>query len=151
LRDSDPTKYVEERILRPLAKYPTLRALMPAVALLGSFDKATFCSVSDAGDFDFAWRVLGEQEWVSEQGRFLEIEPWLVVPLRKYYFLPKNAGQLEGPRARACKHLRAFTLGHAGKSDLDARHLDAALRLLTQTDVKEAIRWWQELEAEAAR
>src|SRR5262249_2401654 len=59
--------------------------------------------------------------------------------------------QLQLPRARACKHLREFTRDHAGKSDLDARHLDAALRLLTQTDVKEAIRWWQEIEAEAAR
>lgn len=140
--DGDP--YVELRIVRRVG---ALEELLPAVALLGRFDRDMLAAVAGAG-VDRVFAELGAQEWIAaysdEAGGsgFLEVREPLQERLRAYYGHPERRAQREAARRALAAGLAALVRERPLRK-LGAPHLDAALGL---GEVDAAIALWRAVE-----
>jgi hypothetical protein len=150
IRAADADQYVNMRIVGRI-RHPALRELLPAVALLGRFDRDTLRAASDAdpGSFDQVFQELSNQEWIDRQpARFLEVERGLRPRLLAYY-RRSNVSEMEAARRRAVAYLERITTEWE-LARLDISHFDAALRLL-EPEPERAAAWWDAVEARFAR
>jgi hypothetical protein len=158
-------RYAEIRIVGRI-RHPALRRLLPAVALLGSFDafdRATLQAAfgSDVAEpdasgaagegakqtdpaFEAAYQELTQQEWIRRRGPdFLEVDRALRPRLLAYY-RESQPGLLETARQRTANHLTR-RIEKDPLSRLDLAHFDAALRALAPEPERGAA-WWQAIE-----
>lgn len=146
---ADPDEYVQLRILGHILQ-PTLREAMAAVALAGTLDREMFAAVAGIGDADAAFQELRAVDWTDFKAGFVEVEPWLLPLLRRYYET-KQRPALAWARRTLADHLERFILDEKNWDRLDARHFDVALRTLEQVDPARAAHWWNQVELLAAR
>lgn len=150
IRADDPHRYVQMRIVGRIG-HAGLRALLPAVAVLGRFDYATLRATTTLDDEAFNTLVeeLADQEWVDRQAnQFLDVDHGLRPKLLAYY-RGRDPVALELARRAAAEHLRAATLEQPLRL-LDVSHFEACMRLL-RDDLETATAWWREVEARFAR
>ncbi len=152
IRHSSQAKYVELRIIQRLQD-KRIEKLLPAVALLGHFDRATLQACCDlrASDLDEALEKLQQEDWIAQRlvtdGQqtqvVCDVEPRMRARLATYY--TERGSDLSQLRQRAAAHLEEVTL-HGDLQALDWATFDAALRAL-EADPPRAARWWQQAEA----
>ncbi|CAM2011030.1 hypothetical protein [Acanthopleuribacter pedis] len=83
----DEDRYVARRIVGRITD-PLLKDLLPAVALLGRFDKPTLAAAmphAGADQLDRAWLDLTGLEWISSQGAFLSVLDGLRARLKQWF------------------------------------------------------------------
>jgi hypothetical protein len=138
------TSYMRRRIIARVSE--PVRLILPAVALLGRFDRETLraASIGLEVNFDQAFDELARQEWIQyPSGKFLVVNQELLPRMRSYYE-QHELQSLDAPRKAALDHLVKVTL-RTPLSDLDLGHFDAALRFLAD-DVERGVRWWLDVE-----
>jgi hypothetical protein len=133
--------YVDIRIVQRIRAQDVL-TLMPAVVLLGRFDRDMLRAGFRESDirFEEAFRELGGMEWIDHQGDFLEVERNLRPRMLEYYERQRGH-ELEIMRQRLASGLRAQVDGRR-PAQLEVEHVDSALRLL---DGRDAADTWQHL------
>lgn len=142
-------RYVEMRIVERLPD-EGLRALLPAVALLGRFDAAMLQSVWAGAPepFERALRELSRQEWVRREGRYLQVDEGLQPRLVRYY----RGRQPERWRAlceQVSQWLEHYTLEAALEEVQSFHHV--ALAWLLREEPERGVRWWQQVEERVVR
>ena len=150
--DDDP--YVERRIRARLK--PSVEPLLPAVAILGRFDRRMLAPLldDDAQTAEQQFRELAEQEWMDYQRdealetTFLSVNPNLLARLRRFYQRDRaRRATWDRIRTSLGPHVAALIRGddrrEVSLQRLGTDHLEAALRLL---DAPEAARLWAKVE-----
>jgi hypothetical protein len=148
IQETEGDRYVEMRIV---ARNPALRPLLPAVALLGRFEKETLRTAweSDLATFEKLFLELVQQEWIDrQQSQFFEVKRGLLPRLRKYY-QQAEPGKLEASRRSIAAYLEEITREQP-LSKLDISYFDIMLRLL-EKEPEHAASWWSVIEARIAR
>ncbi len=129
---TDP--YVEMRIVRRI-KQENVQRVLPAVVLLGRFDKAMLRPAFDGSDDEFAevYRELSNMEWIEFQPEgetsFLEIDRNLFPRLLEYYKSSDRRRLLDD----ACRRLGskiANLIDERPLGQLSVTHVDTALLLV---------------------
>ncbi|MEV4512630.1 ATP-binding protein [Dactylosporangium sp. NPDC049525] len=128
---SDP--YVTVRIVRRLRRHDVQR-LLPAVALLGRFDRAMLrpAHVGDDESFGEAFLELAQQEWIEFQrgeSAFLQVNRNLLARLREYCAAPEHRAERDASQSLLAAGL-ADLVRRRDPDDIGVDLLDAALRLL---------------------
>jgi hypothetical protein len=148
LRGVSGDRYAEVRIVR---RNPALAPLLPAVSLLGRFEKETLRAglLQVSGDFEALFQELTQQEWLDrQQSAFYEVKRGLQPRLLAYYQQAEPA-LIERTRSTLLAHLAYVTLQRE-LSTLDISHFDVTLRLCAQEPERGA-RWWHAVEERVAR
>ncbi len=143
-------RYIERRIIGRI-RHPGVRALLPAVALLGTFDRETLRVVahSDERIFNAIFQELANQEWLQlQQFTFWRVKSGLRERLYSY-FREHNPHALAEARMLLLPYLERITLERP-LSSLNVSHFDAALRLFEEDDPRRAAAWWARIEARFA-
>jgi hypothetical protein len=146
-------QYIEARVVGRVQR-GDVRAILPAIALLGRFDRAMLRPAFRGDDDAFAdlWRELAATEWLDFQHdaalrtSFLEVDRNLHGRLLGWYGQPVRRSLLDDAAGRLGPGLAELVagrpLGHLG---ID--HVDAALRLLPAAEAADV---WDQLEARVA-
>lgn len=136
--------YIEHRIVRRMGG---LEPLLPVVALLRRFDRATLAAVIGEGDGPAAFDALAGHEWLDVdhepmRGTVLTAKRSVVLPLERYLVLdrPEAWGRARVAVAAAL----APRLADSDALSLPPELVDAALRALPAND---AVAAWTALEA----
>lgn len=148
IQEVEADRYVEMRIV---SRNPALRPLLPAVALLGRFEKETLRSAweSDLTTFEKLFQELMQQEWIDhQQSQFFEVKRGLLPRLRKYY-QQAEPSELEAAKRSIVAHLERVTLQQP-LSKLDISYFDIMFRLL-EKEPGHAASWWSATESRIAR
>ncbi|HLG79219.1 MAG TPA: ATP-binding protein, partial [Ktedonobacteraceae bacterium] len=143
-------RYIERRIIGRI-RHPRVQALLPAVALLGTFDRETLRIVahSDERSFNAIFQELANQEWLQlQQFTFWRVKSGLRERLYSYY-REHNPQALADARMLLLPYLERITLEWP-LSSLNVSHFDAALRLLEEDDPQRAAAWWSRIETRFA-
>ncbi len=146
LRAADANYYIEQRIIGRISN-PHLRSLLPAVSLLGSFERETLRELApamNADTFDLLFQELASQEWMQIQQFTLAVKSNLRSRLSTYYH-STAAAELATIRQHILPYLKHATLKWP-LDRLNVSHVDATLRLLEEEDPHEAAQWWQAME-----
>lgn len=150
------TQYVELRVLRRLHD-EELREALPAVALLGHFDRSmlehTFGNKKKPEQISRLFELLQQEEWINQRGvpdqvegtnLILDVESGIRTRLFVYY---KNNPLLNEVQSAAAKYLENLTL-NGNPSRLDWSVFDAALTVLeADPDKNRVVRWWRALDS----
>ena len=146
LRAADMDSYIEQRIVGRI-DHPDLRSLLPAVSLLGTFDRETLREVSSVSDeaFNTVFQELQNQEWIQlQQFTFWKVKSGLRERLRGYY-RKHNPATLRKVRRSIIPYLERITQEWP-LEQLNISHFDVALRLLEESDPLRAAAWWEKIE-----
>jgi hypothetical protein len=146
-------QYVEMRIVGRFRE-PGVQALLPAVALLGRFDREMLRPAFSGSDEAFAdaYRELGSTEWTDYQldealeSSFLEVDRNLRPRLLAYYGEPARRRLLDAAGHRLGRGIGALVMERP-LDRLGVEHVDAALRLVP---ADQAAGLWERLERRAA-
>src|SRR5579859_1068929 len=139
-------RYIEGRILGRI-HHPHVRTLLPAGALLGTFDRVMLRVVahSDERRFNDSFQELTNQEWIQQQQFiFWHVKSGLRERLYAYY-RERYPQTLADARKQLLPYLKRITLDRR-LSSLNVPHFDAALRLLEEDDPQDAASWWTAIE-----
>ena len=150
LRAADMDRYIEQRIVGRI-DHPGLRSLLPAVSLLGHFDRETLREVSPVNDeaFNAIFQELQNQEWIQlQQFTFWKVKSGLRERLYNYY-RKHNPVALGEVRRHVTPYLERITQEWPLER-LNISHFDVALRLLEETDPLRAAIWWEKIAARFA-
>ena len=150
LRTADVDRYIERRIIGRIS-HPGLLSLLPAVSLLGHFDRETLRVISQASEESFStiFQELLNQEWIQlQQFTFWKVKVGLRERLYAYY-RKHDPAALGETRQRVIPYLERITLEWP-LDRLNITHFDVALRLLEEADPRRAAAWWEKVEARFA-
>ena len=150
------TQYVELRVIRRLHA-DSLKEALPAVALLGHFDRRvlqhTFGDKKTPEEIEQLFDLLQQEEWINQRGvpdeeegsnLILDVEPGIRTRLFVYY---KDSPALREFQTRAADYLEQRTLVE-DPSRLDWSFYDAALTVLeADPDRERVVRWWKRVDA----
>jgi hypothetical protein len=149
------TQYVELRVIRRLHE-ESLKEALPAVALLGHFDKRllqhTFGDKKTPEQIERLFELLQQEEWINQRNvqdedegsnLILDIEPGIRTRLFVYY---KDSPLLRDFQPRAADYLEKLTL-EGDPSRHDWSLYDAALTVLeADPDRDRLVRWWRQVD-----
>lgn len=146
LRTADVDRYIERRIVGRIA-HPGLLSLLPAVSLLGHFDRETLRVISQSSEESFStiFQELLNQEWIQlQQFTFWKVKSSLRERLYAYYRKHDPVALAEA-RQRVLPYLERITQEWP-LDRLNISHFDVALRLLEESDPRRAAVWWEKIE-----
>lgn len=149
LSKASADRYIEVRIVGRIND-PTLRRLLPAVALLGRFESEWLRELSGVpeGIFNHLFQELSNQEWINRHSsRTLEVQPELQPRLLAYYE-QEAPRELEKSRQSLAAKLEKITLD-TPLDYLDVLAFRTTLRLL-RLEPERAAKWWRLAEARFA-
>lgn len=150
LRAADIDRYIERRIVGRITHHGLL-ALLPAVSLLGHFDRETLRVISQSSEesFQTMFQELLSQEWIQlQQFAFWKVKSGLRERLYTYY-CKRDPSALASARQRVLPYLERITREWPLEK-LNISHFDVALRLLEESDAQRAALWWEAIEARFA-
>ena len=149
------TQYVELRVIRRL-HHESLKEALPAVALLGHFDRRVLQHVfprKTPDQIEELFELLQQEEWINQRSvqdeaegsnLILDIEPGIRTRLFVYY---KDNAALRDIQPLAAEYLEKLTLeGNPSRHDWSL--FDAALTVLeADRDRERVVRWWKQVDA----
>jgi hypothetical protein len=150
LRTADVDRYIERRIVGRIT-HPGLLSLLPAVSLLGHFDRETLRVISQSSEESFStiFQELLNQEWIQlQQYTFWKVKSSLRERLYAYY-RKHDPVALGEARQRVLPYLERITQEWP-LDRLNISHFDVALRLLEESDPRRAAVWWEKIETRFA-
>ncbi len=149
LRNAGVSHYVQLRVVSGLTA-DMREQVLPAVAILGRFDRPTLSAAIGAAIGDDLWREVASQEWIDgQQSNFLAVDAILLPRLRAYY-RSVHSGDLIPPARRLADYLVELSTTEPFDK-LALSHFDGAFRALQiKGDFEEATTWWQKIEERLA-